>query len=528
MSAAWLLNALAGSEGLAVATAEVPRAVLAPRQLLLPRFDAADPAHRAALAHAAAHWRHSQPAASSQGLKPLAVAVLSALEDARVERLLARDFPGTAGWFRDLLCTGPAPTGLDFAALVARLARVLADPSLGDGNPWVEKGRSLFFGVSDLEDARAFRALALVLANDLGQMRVPFDAAGYRVPAPYRDDNSYLWDHGTVAPMPDLPDLSGPPGAATVGGADATQNGGPPDGEARALQRRLYGEWDHRSMRMRQAWCTVLEEGPAPVWSRRKPPDAPVRACRPPADAWPRRPLRAQSAGEDLDLAAAVAGLVERRRGQATDGRWFERWPRLPPDTGVLLLLDASQSTAAQHMGSGCSILEAQKRMALAVARRLRGQGRRAWIHAFSSDTRAAIRYLRLLDCDTPIDRGARTALDALQPRHSTRIGAALRHALSLVQEQPQAPWAVLLLTDGAPSDIDVFDADYLVQDARAAAGEFRRAGVHLACLAFDDQASARLRTIFGWQAVALVGSGTVPVDQPHRLWPFIEGTLIA
>ena len=175
------------------------RAVLAGHRLLLPEGDAAVPLHRAMVAHAVAHLRHSTPARPARTLKPMGIAIVSALEDARVERLLCRDFPGLHGWFVAALPPAPDPLDLRFAALVARMDRVLLRAEAQDDNHWVNKARRLFdetVARTGLEDYDAFRAVASILANDLGQMRVRFEPQDYAVPAPWRDDNSYLWDFG--------------------------------------------------------------------------------------------------------------------------------------------------------------------------------------------------------------------------------------------------------------------------------------------------------------------------------------------
>ena len=47
----------------------------------------------ARIAHAAAHFLYSQAGRSTNGLKPMGVAVVSAFEDARVDRLLCAKYP---------------------------------------------------------------------------------------------------------------------------------------------------------------------------------------------------------------------------------------------------------------------------------------------------------------------------------------------------------------------------------------------------------------------------------------------------
>jgi nitric oxide reductase NorD protein len=97
--------------------------------------------------------------------------VISLLEDARAEALLARRYPGVEMLWRTLHGASPAD-GLGCAALLARLSRALIDPHYRDDNFWVNKGRRLFDAQRVcLEDVAAFHSIAAVLANDLGQMR---------------------------------------------------------------------------------------------------------------------------------------------------------------------------------------------------------------------------------------------------------------------------------------------------------------------------------------------------------------------
>src|SRR6218665_733962 len=99
------------------------RAVLAPKRLLLPEGSHAR-LHRAMVAHAAAHLRHSAPARPARPLGPMGIALASAIEDARVEQLLCRDFPGVRRWFVDALAPPPDTSDLGFAAFIARMDRL--------------------------------------------------------------------------------------------------------------------------------------------------------------------------------------------------------------------------------------------------------------------------------------------------------------------------------------------------------------------------------------------------------------------
>lgn len=345
----WLLSSLAG-HAMTVelmdpeAAGTPPRPVLTATHLLLPaaragqkadgaasaaaraNADAAGTLRRAAVAHAAAHLLYSPASQPVASLKPMGLAVVSAIEDTRVERVLAALYPGVRRWFRPFIPPPPDPTDLGFTALARRMCRLLMDPALRDDNHWVNKARDLFEAqaAADLADVAAFRRLASLLANDLGQMRVRFNPLQYVVPVAYRDDNSYLWDYGeAVEPPPEL-------ALGSQGAAPQSREAAPDDAQAASdedaeLGRYDYPEWDYRLTRSRPDWCTVIER--LPGWRA----DAPLLAgLRQPRLVLPRsrrldraRRLRRQWEGDDIDLNAAIEVMIDRRLDLAPDARFF-------------------------------------------------------------------------------------------------------------------------------------------------------------------------------------------------------------
>ena len=225
-----LLCALAGRPGRVQwappsDTSETPRparAVIDDGHVLMPS-SLAPGLHAAAIAHAAAHWLYSTPHQPVAGLTPISRIVIGSIEDARAEHLLAERLPGVAPWFQAALAQH-RPEGLGFADLLARMSRALWLPDAMDLNPWVQKAREKVLQVVSAHgwhDAVALRHVAAVLANDLGQMRVRLDLATYVEPTPFRDDNSWLWQH-----------------AATSSEAQALDVGGPAGGRRRAMRHR--------------------------------------------------------------------------------------------------------------------------------------------------------------------------------------------------------------------------------------------------------------------------------------------------
>lgn len=161
----------------------------------------------ASAAHAAAHLTWSTARFEQGKLRPLQVALVGAFEDARVERLAVLRYPGLRQWWLPFHRTG-TQGARTAPALIARLSRALLDPDYADDDGWVTKGRRLFdaaFAVTHGADPAISRELGNLLGNDLGQMRVQFNAKTYAQEAAYRDDNSLVWN-AEPTPIAHAPD----------------------------------------------------------------------------------------------------------------------------------------------------------------------------------------------------------------------------------------------------------------------------------------------------------------------------------
>lgn len=488
-------------------------------QLLLPPLadlSEAERTHRhaAMVAHAAAHLLHSPARQPSQVLKPMGMTVVSAIEDARVERLLLRDYPGVRSWFTDQLATEPEAENLSFLAFMARLDRILLLPDHQSGNHWINKARDLFEKTAQthgLEDYTAFRAISSILANDLGQMRVRMDPQHYAAPTPYRDDNSYLWEHAESADDSNealsLARTSDrPPPAQASNLQEPPEQPQQPQAEDFEIARFHYPEWDRKIQRMKRDWCTVIEKFPAfqgvsEISSTRLSSNTRIDSLAlPNARQLDRRHrLRRQWEGEDIDLNAAIEIQVDMRLNLRPDPRLFMRAGKGPRPTSMLVLLDISESVNDIGPHGQC-LLDLEKQAAMMLVQSSARSTRRLAIHAFSSNTRTEVNYYRLLDFGQLYTSATAATIQAVRGRFSTRLGAALRHACGLLRSEPEGQRTLLVVTDGAPSDVDVHDKQYLIEDARHAVQEAKRAGVRVCCLAVDTKADIYVNHIFSWR----------------------------
>ena len=323
---------------------------------------------RAAVAHIGAHMVFTTQRFPVRSLKPLQVVLISLIEDARVEALAGRRFPGLMRLWRSFHVAEPEGPLLALP-LMARLSRALIDPTYEDPDPWVRKGRSMFNDAhANWEDPAISREIGGLLGNDLGQMRVQFNPKTFVVEPAYRDDNLGIWDMGEAnAPPSEETDV-----IEQGVRISRTEEEPAPDqrsrteqdeaGNARAVQLRpmaedtgipvaRYSEWDYVTGSERLDWVTVQEfeprAAPARIIDRvlAEYPEALYRIRRLIKSARVSRPsrLRRQPEGERLDLEASIRATIDRRAGITPDTRVYETIELKHRDLSVLLLLDISE-----------------------------------------------------------------------------------------------------------------------------------------------------------------------------------------
>ncbi|MHB0991829.1 MAG: VWA domain-containing protein [Burkholderiales bacterium] len=466
--------------------------------------DTRDRLYRAAMAHVAAHLKYSPHQRPAGNRHPMLLAMLALIEDARVERLMLRQYPGLQSLWGDFHVATRLSVGFDLTGLAARLARALHEPAYADNNAWVLLGRQMFEeAATDLHNIAAFDRIGRQLAIKCTKMRLAFDAERYRVVPAYRDDNMLLWNHN--AALSD--DARGPMVY------DERFKFHEPQKEPlhplltveTDLHRRWqYPEWDCKLATLHENWSTVIEVAapcqqiPALRHVALHRPHSPLRFNG--LARIPDRSLRLKRLyeGDELDLDAVVDCIVQRAGGLAPDPRIFMRHSRRRRSTAIVLLMDLSESTKRFVSGSFTSVLDIEKRAATLVAESLDASRDRVAVHGFSSNGRHEVHYVRIKDFDDPFGPEQKARLKDEKGRLSTRMGAALRHASETLVPETSERKLILLLTDGEPSDVDVFEDDYLVEDARHAVTSATARGIDIFCLTLDRQADGYVQRIFG------------------------------
>ncbi len=455
--------------------------------------------YRLILAHLAAHRRFTR-SLTADNVSPFRRLCIETFEDARVDTLLLKRFPGLR---RPLLALHPRPE--EHACDPARescirhrltmLSRAILDPDHGYRNPLILKFTGAFH--ERLRQTAGDTSDMVELATEyLIESRLPSDAfANIRfadTEVPYRDDNRHLWHFIEIDDASDFDAASGPAPAA----------------QSSVVYH--YPEWDYTTQSYLADWVSLYEHlhprGQGEDIERLLHKHAPlvkrlerVLARLTPQD---RERLRRQEDGSELDLDWAVRSWIDRRSRRTCDQRVNQSFRQVRRDLAVSLLLDLSASLQDPVRGgdSTQTILSLAQEAVALLAWAIDRLGDPFAIAGFHSNTRHEARYWHIKGFSEAWRDEPRARLAALEAGYSTRMGVALRHAGHYLSGQKKDKRLLLILTDGQPADIDVSDPDLLLNDARQAVLELERDGILCHCISLDPHADDYVRKIFGKQ----------------------------
>ena len=453
--------------------------------------------YRCMLAHLAGHRRWSQPLVSDNW-SPLQRLAVETLEDARIDALLLRRFPGLAP---TLLALHPQPAEdacdqREQNCLRHRLiclSRACLDARHGYLNPLLLEFSGRFHALLASSDAST-PAIADLALSYVARSRQPSDqfAKVYftNTEVDYRDDNRHLWTF--IEAGDEEENFAPPPSAASD--------------EPAGLPPRHYPEWDLATQNYRPDWTAVYEAlhpaGCAADIDRLLEKHAVLARqlkrlldLLKPQD---RVRLRYQEDGSELDLDVAVRAMVDLQSGHQPETRINISQRTNGRDISVLLLIDLSQSLNATLPGSSQSILDTAREAVALLGWAIDQLGDACAIAGFHSNSRHEVRYHHIKGFSEPWDDIVKARLAAVEAGWSTRMGAAMRHAGQMLAARRTEKRILLVLTDGEPADIDVTDPQHLISDTKKAVEELSTAGISTFCLSLDPQADAYVSDIFG------------------------------
>jgi nitric oxide reductase NorD protein len=277
-------------------------------------------------------------------------------------------------------------------------------------------------------------------------------------------------------------------------------------------------EWDYRKNVMQPAHCLIVPMMARDAGQAALPPElaATARKLRGQfaALAPQRRWLKGQPDGPELDVDSCVRNHADRASGHTPEAGGYLAQARCERDLACLLLADLSMSTDAPISDSH-RIVDVIRDSLLLFSEALTATGDRFGIYGFSSLRRQNIRFHLLKDFNGKYDAAARARILAIKPGFYTRMGAAIRQSASILAEQPASRRLLLIITDGKPNDLDIYDSRYGIEDTRMAVHEARRLGLTPFCVTIDSEAGAYLPYLFGPAGFCVIRK---PEELPSRL----------
>jgi len=224
---------------------------------------------------------------------------------------------------------------------------------------------------------------------------------------------------------------------------------------------------------------------------------------------------RAQSDGSELDLDAYLRFVTERRAGGHSSDPGLYRDLRVGDrDLACLLLADLSLSTDA-WISNEQRVIDVIRDSLFLFAESLAATGDRFALYGFSSRYREHVRFQHLKGFNEPYDARVRGHIGAIKPGYYTRMGAAVRHASTVLGAQQANRRLLLILTDGKPNDLDHYEGRYGIEDTRHAIADARRQGLQPFCVTIDQRAGDYLPHLFGSDGYIVIRR---PSELPRRL----------
>ena len=318
----------------------------------------------------------------------------------------------------------------------------------------------------------------------------------------------------------------------------------------------LYDEWDYHIGDYRSRWCRLREvdiEGDSGAFFN----DALVeyaailpeirrqfQRIRP--DMY--RVVRGLEDGEDFDLNAAINARVDIRARRSPSPKLYVARRRQERDVATLFLIDMSASTdeplariTAPPPVSGAGgelrervsregrrIIDVTKEALVVMTEALEEIGDAYAIYGFSGHGRDNVEFYLAKSFTEPLSANVKGRIGAIEPKRSTRMGTALRHAVEKMSPIGAASKHLILLSDGFPQDFD-YGQDrrsnvYGIRDTTMALREAEAAGITPFCITVDKAGHDYLREMCDPSRYMVIEDITALPSELPRIYQRVVG----
>jgi nitric oxide reductase NorD protein len=201
--------------------------------------------------------------------------------------------------------------------------------------------------------------------------------------------------------------------------------------------------------------------------------------------------LKRQQYGDNVDLDAMVDAVADHLQGQEMSERLYLQNRRHERSIAVMLMVDMSGSTKGW-------INDAERESLVLLCEALEMLNDQYAIYGFSGWSRKRCEVFPIKRFSDAYDERVRARIAGIEAKDYTRMGVAIRHLTSLLNEADARTRILVTLSDGKPDDSDGYKGEYAIEDTRMALLEARRSGIHPFCITIDKEGQAYLPHMYG------------------------------
>jgi hypothetical protein len=316
------------------------------------------------------------------------------------------------------------------------------------------------------------------------------------------------------------------------------EEGGPL--EATAPDTFTYDEWDFRDVEYKPNWCLLhekkLPDGESNFYKETLTNNSSLvyQIKKQFELVFPEmyRKQKRLEDGEEADLDAGIEALIDLRSNVTPDEKIYWRRNKTERSVAVALLIDMSASTAeAIDDGTKSSnddwgapddpveymvwlrsrraeglrrsykrIVDVEKEGIVLMVNSLEMLGDDYGVYGFSGYGRENVEFYTIKDLDEKFSDSVSGRIDRIAPLHATRMGPAIRHTISKLENHEARSRFMFLITDGRPQDRgysrEGVEKEYAVYDTRQALLEAKQQGIVPFCLTVDKAGHDYLKTM--------------------------------
>tara|TARA_B100001057_G_C22855269_1_gene952441 strand:- start:274 stop:2547 length:2274 start_codon:yes stop_codon:yes gene_type:complete len=473
-------------------------------------------------AHISSHLNFSNMKFSIKNIKPIQIAIISLIEDARIEALAINKYPGLRDvWLPYHKFKEDELSGINL--MLASLSRSLIDHEYNDENVWVSKGKKLFYDAKkSWENPLTSIEIGNKLSNDIGQMRIQFNFKSYIVSPIYRDDNLGLWNFPTEKNQDEnivqeqlLLDTFKEKNEYDKNSKNINEEKKKKKKEKKKkyhfqeLKKVLVSEeseYDYLSKINREKWTKIYEFNSGlkktdkfdQILKKHNDTILKISSLIKKAKNNSRYKKKNNYEGDFLNIDACIENTISAKTGGEINGKIYDQIGKNPLDSSLMILLDISKSTEKVIPELNKKIIDLEFDACSILSHSLQLNDQKFAISAFCSNTKDEIRYFKIKNFDEKYSKITEEKLANLKSKYSTRLGAAIRYSYKELEKVFSHRKLLIVLSDGEPSDIDVKDKNYLVEDAKKSVTIAKSKSIDVFCFGMEDKNSPYLNRIFG------------------------------